>query len=271
MTEGRPTRSGAPRRFRSGRIALSFLLAALLLLVWAPSLRAQEHGEHGSGSAEPLGAPQAEHAKVDAHGEKHGAEHVPHFSDINWMYGFLLEREGVEPSILFRPKGMQPPLGAALLNFGILVWVVVRYGRAPLGAALKKRRQAIMQGMDEAAKMKDKAADRLTEYEDKLSHVDDEIERVKREMKQAGEAERVRILAEAKERRARLEREARVLVEQELKAAREELMRTTVEGAMKSAADQIARELGSADHQRLADEYLAGLDTAVVNARGGKA
>jgi F-type H+-transporting ATPase subunit b len=251
-------------------LILAAILAALAAL-YAPRVGAQEAEEGHGGPALPHGAAAPEHEDA-AHGGKdaHGGEHVPHFSDINWIYGMLLERENVEPSILFRPKGMPPPLGATLLNFGILVWVVVKYGKKPLAESLKKRRQTIMHGMDEAAKMKDKAADRLTEYEDKLAHVDDEIGRVKREMREAGEAERARVLSEAKERRGRLEREARLLVEQELKAAREDLVKTTVEGAMKSAADQIARGLTPADHQRLADEYLAGLDKALIS-RGGRA
>jgi F-type H+-transporting ATPase subunit b len=258
-------------------LVLSAILG-LLLAFWAPGLSAQEHADPHGGPAVPHGATPHGDGHGDGHGDAHGEkekgahdEHVPHFSDINWIYGFLLERENVEPSLLFRPKGMPPPLGATLINFAVLVWIIVKYGKKPLADSLKKRRQTIMHGMDEAAKMKDKAAERLTEYEDKLAHVDDEIDRVKREMREAGEAERTRILAEAKERRTRLEREARVLVEQELKAAREDLIRATVDGAMKSAADQIARSLTPADHQRIADEYLAGLDKALINSRGGSA
>ncbi len=246
-------------------LVLAAILAALAAL-YAPVVRADE-GEVAP-SAEHEGAHGKEGAKE--HGAAHG-EHAPTFGDINLFHGLLMEREGAEPGILFRPKGMPPPLLATFLNFAVLIWLMVRYGSRPIAEALKKRRSNIMQGMDEAAKMKSKAADRLSEYEEKLSHVDDEIERVKREMREAGEADRVRILAEAKERRERLEREARLLVEQELKAAREELMRETVEGAMKSAADQIARELATTDHQRLADEYLEGIDRALVNARGGQA
>lgn len=248
-------------------------ILGLLVAFHAPRVGAQEHEEGHGGPAVPHGAAAPGPEDAHAAGKEKGGhdEHVPHFSDINWFHGFLLERENVEPSLLFRPKGMPPPLGATLLNFGILVWVVVKYGKKPLAESLKKRRQTIMHGIDEAAKMKDKAADRLTEYEDKLSHVDDEIERVKREMREAGETERTRILAEAKERRTRLEREARLLVEQELKAAREDLIKATVEGAMKSAADQIARSLTPADHQRIADEYLSGLDQALINSRGGRA
>jgi F-type H+-transporting ATPase subunit b len=128
-----------------------------------------------------------------------------------------------------------------------------------------------MQGIEEASRMKEDAADRLAGYEEKLEHVDDEIERVKREMKEAGEAERVRVLEEAREKRERLERDARLLIEQELKAARELLLRETVATAVRSAADTLSKQVSAEDHERLAKEYLAALDRIEITARGGSA
>lgn len=233
------------------------LLAALALLftsaAWAEkSAPAAATAAHGSPDAE------------GAHGEDHGP------GPINWFYGMLAETDTQEPNLLFRPKGMQPPLGAMLLNTAILFYVIFRVGRRPLTDALKKRKAAIMQGMDDAARMKEEAADRLADYEEKLAHIDEEVERLKREMREAGQAERARILAEAKERSLRMERDARVLIEQELKAARQDLIREAVEGAVKTAGERLAKEIGAADHARLADEYLAALDKAVVT-KGGQA
>ena len=68
--------------------------------------------------------------------------------------------------------------------------------------------------MEEAARMKSDAEKSLAEYEQKLASIDQEIERVRREMRAAGESERVRILADARARRERMERDARLLVEQ---------------------------------------------------------
>jgi F-type H+-transporting ATPase subunit b len=135
--------------------------------------------------------------------------------------------------------------------------------------ALKKRKRTIMQGIDEAQKMKDDAASRLDDYEEKLAHVDDEIKRVQREMREAGELERERILQEAREKRTRMERDARVLIEQELKAAREYLLRETVASAVRSAHELLAKQVSSADDERMCQEYLTALDHTQIQARGG--
>ncbi|MEB2312874.1 MAG: ATP synthase F0 subunit B [Sorangiineae bacterium] len=228
------------------RVVRSLFALAVIFAFAAPVLAAEGGGEHA------------------ASGEHH--------EGINWYYGMLAESADVtEPNLLFRPKGMAAPVGAMLLNSGILIFGVIYLARKPLADALRKRRQSIMHGIEDAARMKDEAAARLAEFEKKLQHLDDDIERVKREMREAGETERARILADAKERRARMERDARALIEQELKAARELLLAETVRGAVKTAEELLTKQIVAADQQRLADEYLASLKTVQLGGPGGKA
>jgi F-type H+-transporting ATPase subunit b len=203
----------------------------------------------------------------DAHGDGHG-EHVPTFHDVNWYYGFLGEKEGVEPDLLWRPKGMPVPFGALALNAAILYFLLFKYGRKPIGDSLRQRKLGIMKGIEDAAKMKAQAEARLAEYQKKLDEVDQEVARIRREMKAAGEAESARILSEAKERRSRMERDARTLIEQELKVARENLLRDTVRAAVKSAEATLTAKIGDADQQRLADEYLASIKASSGALRG---
>ncbi len=200
--------------------------------------------------------------------EEHDESHAPQLSEYNWVYGFLGEKEGVEPSILFRPKGMPVPFGAMLLNAGILYYLLIRFAKKPVGEALKARKATILRGMEEAGKMKSDAEARLAEYEQKLANIDQEIERVRGEMRSAGQAERTRILAEAKEKRTRMERDAQVLLSQELKAAREELLAETARGAVRSAETALRAKLGASDQARIAEEYLTGIKNAASALRG---
>ncbi len=195
-------------------------------------------------------------------GAKHG---------FNLFHGLIGEKEGVAPSLLWRAPGTQPPLAAMFINLAILVSLLYRFGRQPVQDALKKRKVAITQGMDDAARMKEEAESRLEELEQKLEHIEDEVERVRREMKDTGEAERTRVLAEANERRIRLERDAKVLVDQEFKAARETLMIATIRSAVDSARKNLETSLTAEDHRRLADEHIKSLDSALHSLRGGRA
>ena len=217
---------------------------------------------------------QSEHEAAPGHEEgahgagEHGGHHVPHLSDINWFYGMIGTKEGVEPSVAFRPPEMPAPFGALLLNAAILYFILFKLLGKPILDGLRTRKETILRGMDDAARMKRDAETRLEDYEEKLDHIDDEIVRVRNEMREAGQLERERILKDAKERRARMERDAKILIEQELKAAREELMREAVRAAVSSAQSTLQAKISSSDQQRLADEYIGGLRSAAPGLRG---
>ena len=250
-----------------------FLLGGVLAGASPAFAQSEEHPQDAPAADAhvPVHAGNAEAAHGAEHGEHaaaHGDEHAPTFDDVNWAYGFLGEKEDVEPSLLWRPKGMPVPFGALALNAAILYWLLIKFGKKPIGDALKSRKLGIMKGMEDAAKMKAEAEASLAKYQAKLDNIEDEITRIKREMKEAGESESARILSEAKERRTRLEKDARALVEQELKAARENLLRDTVRAAVKTAEQTLTAKIGDADQQRLGDEYLAQIKASGAALRG---
>jgi len=227
--------------------ALALALFALVLTVPSRSHAEDGHDAHAA----------AEHGAAAGH----DAHHAPSLHDVNWYYGILLEKEGVEPSLLFRPKGMPVPYLSYLLNAALLWTVIYRVAKKPVRDGLAKRKANIERGMKEAADMKADAQGRLDEYEEKLATVEKEVERVRRDMRSAGELERARVLSEARARRERMERDARLLVEQELGAARENLTRELVQAALRSATEALRARVTPQDHARLSDEYLAKLST----------
>jgi F-type H+-transporting ATPase subunit b len=220
---------------------------------------------------EPAGAATAEHGEHASgeHGEHASGEHEEAESEFNWAYGFLGEKEGVAPDLMYRPKGMAPPFLANVLNALVLFTIIVVAGRKPIALGLRKRKERIVHGMEEAGRMKAEASARLAEYEEKLKHIEREIERIRSEMREAAEAERRRVLQDAKERRERMERDARLLVEQETKAARERLSRETIASAMRSAEAIIARAIGPADRDRMITEYFETLGRAPLGPQAG--
>jgi F-type H+-transporting ATPase subunit b len=225
-----------------------------------------DHGHEGHAHgdqvvAEPGAAHGAEHGA-------HGDDHVPTFDDFNWYYGLISEKEGVEPSLLFRPKGMPVPFAALLLDSLILYWLLFRMAGKPIREGLKKRKDTLLRGMEEAAKMKRDAEGQLAFYEEKLAKIDQDVAELREQMRRAAEAESARILSEAKERRARMERDAHQLVEQELKAVREQLSAQTIQAAMQAAEASLMQKITESDQQRFGEDYLTGLAKAAGALRG---
>jgi F-type H+-transporting ATPase subunit b len=116
--------------------------------------------------------------------------------------------------------------------------------------------------MNEAKRMRKDAESRLADYESKLEHIEDEVERVTKEMREAAALERQAILKDARERRERMERDARLLIDQELAAARDGMKRELVLQALGSATESLKQRLTEDDGRRLADEYLSGIKKA---------
>lgn len=199
----------------------------------------------------------------EAEGEHEGGHEEQHF---NFFYGLLGEGDAdIEPSLLFRPKGMPVPFLANLINAAILFGGIYYLGKKGMMDALAKRRQRIVQGMEDAAKMKAEAGDQLAMYEQKLKDIEAEVERLKREMREAAEAERKNILAEARARRERMERDARLLIQQELEAAHDQLRKDAVRGAIESATRLLTERVTADDQGRLEREYLGALPKGMMN------
>ena len=206
-------------------------------------------GAHESAPTDGAAADHGESAE-DSHG------HVPHFEDINWSDGLLGESAEAEPSLLYRRPGTPPPLLATLLNSAVLFGLLFYFGRRAVAEALRRRKEAITQGMQEAARVQEQASGRLDEFEKKLAAIDEQLAELRSEIRRSGELERDRVLAEARTKRDRMEHEARRLIEQELEAAREELTRRAVLRAMASARQILAQQAGPDDQNRLAEQYL---------------
>jgi len=144
------------------------------------------------------------------------------------------------------------------LNSAILYYLLIRFAKKPISYALKSRKTNIFarhgrSRAHERARLKPSSP----AMSKKLATLDQEIERVRSDMRSAGESERKRILAEAKEKRTRMERDAQTLIGQELKAAREGLTGEMVKSALKSAESTLRAKITAADQNRLAEEYLA--------------
>jgi F0F1-type ATP synthase membrane subunit b/b' len=251
------------------------MLKALNAIFGSTLVRSSYHGFLGWSvlalcfiGAPSLASARAQHGDTHAESEHGASDHGGH-QGINWFYGFVGESEEDEPSLLWRSPGMPVPLFAYLINSAILFTILFKVGRKPIVEGLAKRREQIMRGMEEAAAMRSEAVEQLKAYETKLASVDAEITRIRKDMREAADAERAAILAEAKKRHERMERDAKRMIEQELKNAREELLEQTVRKAMESATTLVAQSASDADHERLCEEYLNSVQTKLPGVAGG--
>jgi F-type H+-transporting ATPase subunit b len=215
----------------------------------------------------------------------HGGEHecpghgpMDSPPQINWYQGLLgVNNEKADsPSgldkLLWRykneqdecdPKNQEPPVLANLINFGIVVLLLFRFGGTPLREGLIKRKKTIMADIEAAEQLRGDAEERLKKYQKQLANIEHRRKELEEEYRAQFEAEKKRILSEAEEKRVRMRKDAEFRVAQELRQAQAELLVEAVDGAIKAAEDLIKKKVQPSDLDRIADEYLVGLGPAL--------
>lgn len=223
-------------------IVLALMLAAGT--AWAQAHPPKKVAPHGSNVHEVHPAPSA---SAKGHHEE-GGEHAEHheLGPINWFdFG----------------NSKQPPWGTYAINLALLLAGYWYFGKDAIKNGLKARRARIKQDIDDAQRMLKEAESRAKKYQKKLAELDADVETATRSLVEAGGMERDRIVREAKEKAARMERDAEFLVEQELKQMRNDIVRETLDATVVASEEMLKKTLGPADHERLAEEYLEQLSS----------
>ena len=148
-----------------------------------------------------------------------------------------------------------PEFWIAVFNFGLLVFVLVKFSKQPMAKLLEERRQEVEQQMTEAAAMKEKADALLSEYTDRMKTMDAELEKLRSDIAAAAEEDKRKLLAQAEENAARMKRETEELVQIQAEQLERSVKREVVKAAVAAAEQQLREALTSEDQRRLADDF----------------
>lgn len=230
-----------PRRPGLGRSSSKVLRVAVIALVGLGSMpraafAADDHAPPpGSHSAE------AHTATGDAHGA--GAP-----APINWFH--------------WDSSSDRPPLGFVIVNFTVLIAFLVWAARRPLTLYLQAKHDGVRSQLDEAARLRREAQERLEEIEEKLGTIDDQIAAIQADAARQAEAENERILSAAKVESQRIIDTAKKTMQREIEHARRKLETAAISAGIEAAQALVGQSMTEADRRRLFDEYLAAIDAA---------
>ena len=143
-----------------------------------------------------------------------------------------------------------------IINFLILVIILFKFGKKPLGDFLKKRTELIEKTLNEAREAKEAALKALKEAEERLKTKDSEVEAIISAAKKSGELERDRIIEESGKLKEKILEQAKTNIEFELKHAKEAIKAEAVELAMELAEKKLKDKLTKEEQEKLLDESL---------------
>ncbi|MBE0426592.1 MAG: F0F1 ATP synthase subunit B [Nitrospirae bacterium] len=143
-----------------------------------------------------------------------------------------------------------------IINFGVLVFIIYKFGRKPLQNFLRNRTELIEKTLNEATAAKEASQKALKEVEERLRMKDEEIEKIISAAQKSGEQERDRIIEQSSKLREKILEQAKTNIEYELKHAKEEIKAEAVELAMELAEKKLKEKLTKEEQERLLEESL---------------
>jgi F-type H+-transporting ATPase subunit b len=148
------------------------------------------------------------------------------------------------------------------LNFALLIAVLVYVARKPIQAFFADRRRGIHDELERAADLHRQAEERHAKWQRRLVDLERELEEIRRSGRERAEGEREQILADARAGAERIQRTARIAIDQELRRAKEVLRDEAAELAVDLAAGLLRDQVTDADRERLVDEFIARVEHA---------
>ena len=142
------------------------------------------------------------------------------------------------------------------LNFGVLVFILVKFAGKPLKDFLAQRKELIEKSIKEAQEAKELAKKALAEVEERLKLKDKEVEEIIASAKASGEREKTRLIEESEKLKIKILEQAKNNIAFEVKKAKEVIKAEAVEAAMQLAEEKLKGKLTRQDQDRLMQESI---------------
>lgn len=143
-----------------------------------------------------------------------------------------------------------------IVNFGVLFFVLFKFGKKPLQNFLKNRTELIEKTLKEAQEAKILAQKALVEVEERLKVKDKELEEIIFSARQSGEKEKARLIEEGSRMKAKILEQVKTNIDYELREAKAAIKAEAVEIAIGLAEKKIKEKIGKSEQDMLLEESL---------------
>lgn len=247
----------------------------VLALAAAPAHAQPAQPAEAAGGSEAANAhgPGAEHPGEPGAAGEEEADPSKHFNYIGIQPGNLFDYSGkdefggplgdgkmTDPAtgqVVHEEEPASPPFVFVLINFAILLGIIAWKGRPLAQKTARERHDLIKTALDEAARLRKQAADKLADYEARLKAADAEIKQLVEGMRADADKEKQRILAAAEAQAAQMARDAEQRIAAEIELARAQLTREVTAAAAAATEKLLRDKLTAGDQQQLVAAFIA--------------
>ena len=145
------------------------------------------------------------------------------------------------------------------VNFGIIVFIIVKYARKPLVNFLKGQKEEVDRKIDEIEEEKEKSQAEIRAANNKLDESKTRLKKLQERILLEGERRKKEIIDDARVESRILLQEAQRKIDDQIFQAKKAIQAELVDMAISLASQKLPAEITNADNQRFVDEYLTGI------------
>jgi len=142
------------------------------------------------------------------------------------------------------------------LNFGILAFVFIKYGRAPLMNFLLGSKEKIARQIERIEDKKKQAIDKMTEINKKLEESEARFADLKARIVEQGERRKQAILESAQQQSKTMLEDARHRVDVQFMRAKTVLRQEMIDLAIDLAMQRLPQEITDEDNDKFTDQFM---------------
>ena len=159
--------------------------------------------------------------------------------------------------------GWRPIYDEVLLwfNFGIIVFVFIKYGKTPLMNFLRGRKDKIAQEIERIEEKKKQAADKVTEINKMVAESKTRFAKIKDRIVEQGERKKAEIIESAQNQSKTMLENAKQRIDFQFVQAKSILRKELIDTALNLAMERIPKEITPEDNEKFTREFLTSTAT----------
>jgi F-type H+-transporting ATPase subunit b len=143
------------------------------------------------------------------------------------------------------------------INFGIVVFIFVKYVKTPLMNFLRGRKEKLAQEIAEIEEKKEAASAKIKEIQNVLDESEGRFAEIKERIVERGEKKKQATITAAQQQGKLMLQDANRRVEYYYHQAKRNLRAELIDAAIDMAMERLPQEITTADNEKFVGEYLA--------------
>lgn len=144
-------------------------------------------------------------------------------------------------------------------NFGILVFLFVKYGKAPIKSFFTAERTKVTREIEQIEAEKKDADDRIRAIEASLDESHARFEKMKERLVDQGDRKREQIIEDAQRQSTAMLEDVKHRVDRIFSEAKQAFESELIDAAITFALERLPQVVTDDDHEKVIDEYFAAM------------